>query len=84
MNGFVNYDDVRFVVRNDMIRGLSAQNVKHMFTTTSFEYENLYIPLVWLSFAIDYHLWGLWAPGYHAVNLLLHIANALLVFYFIL
>jgi len=84
MNDFVNYDDVRFVVRNDLIKELSVRNVKQMFTQMTFEYENLYIPFVWLSFAADYQLWGLWAPGYHAENLLLHIANALLVFYLIL
>ena len=84
MNDFVNYDDVRFVVRNDLIKELSVRNVKQMFTQMTFEYENLYIPFVWLSFAVDYSLWELWAPGYHAENLLLHIANALLVFYLIL
>ena len=42
MNDFVNYDDVRFVVSNNMIRKLSAENIKEMFTPTSFEYEMLY------------------------------------------
>jgi protein O-mannosyl-transferase len=36
-------------------------------------------PLVGWSFWAEYHLWGLQPPGYHATNILLHIANSLLV-----
>lgn len=38
-----------------------------------------YYPLVHTTFWIEQHLWGLWAAGYHAVNLFLHAANAVLV-----
>ncbi|MEW6324761.1 MAG: tetratricopeptide repeat protein [Nitrospirota bacterium] len=33
-----------------------------------------------LSFALEYRLWGLAPAGYHASNLLLHLANGLLVY----
>jgi len=34
----------------------------------------LYRPLVTLSFALDYRIWGLWAPGFHISNLIFHSA----------
>jgi 4-amino-4-deoxy-L-arabinose transferase-like glycosyltransferase len=36
--------------------------------------------VTWLSFILDYELYGLNAGGYHLTNLLLHLANTLLLF----
>jgi protein O-mannosyl-transferase len=41
-----------------------------------------WIPLTWMTFGLDYLLWGLKPVGYHLTNLLLHAANAA-VFYFV-
>jgi hypothetical protein len=38
-----------------------------------------YYPLTYSAFWLQYHLWGFHPFGYHAVNLVLHILNALLV-----
>jgi tetratricopeptide (TPR) repeat protein len=38
-------------------------------------------PLTVLILAVEYHLFGMSPVGYHAVNLLLHLLNVLLVFY---
>src|ERR1044071_8511748 len=38
-----------------------------------------YYPLVHTSFWMEYHLWGLRPMGYYAINILLHAANALLL-----
>jgi tetratricopeptide (TPR) repeat protein len=38
-----------------------------------------YYPLVFTSFWVEHGLWGSAAAGYHAVNILLHAANAILV-----
>jgi tetratricopeptide (TPR) repeat protein len=37
-----------------------------------------YYPVTFTSLWIDYQLWGAWAPGFHATNVLLHAANAVL------
>ncbi len=38
-----------------------------------------YWPATLTSFWLEYRLWGDWSPGYHAVNILLHAANTVLV-----
>jgi len=38
-----------------------------------------YIPLTLSSFWLEWHLWGLHAAGYHIVSVLLHAANAVLL-----
>ena len=45
----------------------------------SFDSPSQYFPLVYTTFRIEHALWGLNPAGYHWVNILLHIANALLV-----
>src|SRR2546427_8432752 len=49
-----------------------------MFTTTLMGH---YIPVTWLSFGLDYVLWGMQPAGYHFTNLLLHAANAVLFYW---
>ncbi|MCX7717612.1 MAG: tetratricopeptide repeat protein [Candidatus Sumerlaeaceae bacterium] len=43
------------------------------------EWEDNYWPLVYTTFALEHHLWGLWPPGYRAVNLFLHFLGTLLL-----
>jgi protein O-mannosyl-transferase len=78
-NGFVNWDDDRILTNNPHYRGLGWSELKWMFTTLQMGH---YQPLTWLSFALDYLLWGMNPFGYHLTNLLLHAANAML-FYFV-
>ncbi|PIR15303.1 MAG: hypothetical protein COV48_15100, partial [Elusimicrobia bacterium CG11_big_fil_rev_8_21_14_0_20_64_6] len=44
----------------------------------------LYQPLSWLSYGLDYTLWGMNPVGYHLTNLVLHTANVLLVYVMVL
>jgi tetratricopeptide (TPR) repeat protein len=37
------------------------------------------VPLLWLSYAVDYHFWGLNPLGYHLTNIILHAVNSALV-----
>ncbi len=70
-------DDVTAIARNPLVRSLAPANLHRIATT--FDDAN-YIPLKVLSLAIDHQLFGDAPPGYHATNLALHIANALLVY----
>lgn len=76
-NGFVHWDDWPNFVENPNYRGLGWLKVKWMFTTM---HMGTYQPLCWLTFAVDYLVWGMNPFGYHLTNLLLHAANAV-VFY---
>jgi tetratricopeptide (TPR) repeat protein len=38
-----------------------------------------YYPLLHSAFWMEHRIWGDWTPGYHAVNILLHVASAWLV-----
>src|SRR4029077_4524553 len=74
-----NYDDVDYIRRNAPVRtGLTAANVTWAFTTL---YMGFWIPLTWLSLMTDAQLYGLGAGGYHLTNVLLHVANTLLVLF---
>ena len=75
---FVNYDDDRYVTNNDFVRaGLTKESVKWALTAT---YEATWQPMIWLSYMVDIQLFGLNARGFHATNLLFHIANVILLF----
>ena len=78
-NGFVTWDDEFYLLANHSFRGLGWTQLRWMFTT---RYAGLYQPLTWLSFGLDYKLWGLEPWGYHLTNILLHAAAAVF-FYFI-
>jgi tetratricopeptide (TPR) repeat protein len=78
---FVNYDDPGYVTDNPQVRaGLTLAGLWWDLTTTYFVNWH---PLTWASFQADYELYGLAPAGYHLTNLLLHLANALLLFAFL-
>ncbi len=79
-NGFVDWDDGAYILNNPYIQALSLDNIKALFTT---QVGGNYNPLTILSFAFDYHFYGLNPFGYHLVNVLLHLANVILVYLFI-
>lgn len=77
-NGFLNYDDDTYLTENAQVRaGLTWPTVKWAFTT--YDAAN-YHPLTWLAHALDYQLFGLNPGAHHEVNVLLHVANAVLLF----
>jgi tetratricopeptide (TPR) repeat protein len=82
-NGFVDWDDPSVILNNQNFRGLGSAQLGWMFSTF---YWGHYQPLVWLSYALDYVrsvAWsgdGLQPRAYHLTSLLLHAANAVLVY----
>jgi hypothetical protein len=77
----VEWDDTTHITQNLAIRSLSLENLRLMFTAPA---AKLYCPLTWLSFAIDYQIWGRDPFGYHLTNLLLHLVNTVLVLILVL
>jgi tetratricopeptide (TPR) repeat protein len=75
---FVNYDDNVYIYENPhVLNGLTADAVSWAFTTGFAEFWH---PLTWLSLMLDCQLFGSKPAGFHFTNLILHIANVLLVF----
>jgi tetratricopeptide (TPR) repeat protein len=78
---FVSFDDHLYVTANPHVQaGLSIENLIWSFTDGT-QATNYWAPLTWLSIMLDYQLFGMNPGGYHVTNLLLHIANALLLFF---
>jgi len=59
-NGFVNFDDERYILQNEAIKDISAQNIKTWFTTY---FDGHYHPLSQLSLAIDFKFSSLSLPA---------------------
>jgi tetratricopeptide (TPR) repeat protein len=75
---FVAYDDDIYVEDNPNLRdGLTPAAIWRVFREP---YEANWIPLTFLSYQLDHALFGLDPAGYHAVNLALHLAAALVLF----
>ena len=77
-NQFVNWDDEVNLVSNPHYRGLGWEQLRWMFGNTL---GGHYIPITWLSFGLDYVLWGMRPAGYHATSVVLHAANAILFYW---
>jgi len=74
--GFVNLDDPVYVINNSTIRHLDTNLISAAFTRP---YYLGWLPFTYISFALDYHFWGLNPVGYHLTNILLHACNVGLV-----
>ncbi|MHC4061355.1 MAG: glycosyltransferase family 39 protein [Planctomycetota bacterium] len=76
--GFVNFDDPDYVRKNPKVQsGITLDGIKWAFTTG---HAANWHPLTWLSHMLDCQLFGASPGWHHLTNLLLHIANTLLLF----
>lgn len=82
-NGFTNWDDPAFITENPDIRDLSPETVGKFFTTSYGGFAG-YVPFVMLTYTVEHSLFGLKPRVYHTTNLLLHLINCILVFWFII
>jgi tetratricopeptide (TPR) repeat protein len=69
------WDDDAYIINNDLLTAPDGWQ-RIWFSLDS---PSQYFPLTYSIFRIEHALWGLNTTGYHWVNLLLHVANALLV-----
>ena len=70
---FVNWDDYRLLFNETTYQNLNAEGLRWMFTTS---YAGHFQPLTWLSYSLDYAVWGRSAFGFHLTNVVLHMAVA--------
>jgi Flp pilus assembly protein TadD len=79
---FITLDDPTYIRENPMVnRGVTLAGLAWAFTT--FHATNWH-PLTWISHMIDCQLFGTNAGGHLLVNALIHTANTLLLFWFLL
>ena len=79
---FITLDDPTYIQENPMVnRGVTLAGLAWAFTT--FHAANWH-PLTWISHMIDCQLFGMNAGHQLLVNALIHVANTLLVFWFLL
>ena len=76
-----NWDDQKYVVANETIRGLTPAHLRQAFTTF---YVGNYAPVQILSYMLDYTLWGMRPAGYIAVDILLHCGVGILLYLLVL
>src|SRR5204863_8480685 len=72
--GFL-WDDDAYIINNELLTAPDGWQ-RIWFSLDS---PSQYFPFTYSTFRIEHALWGLNTTGYHWVNLLLHIGNALLV-----
>ena len=78
--GFVWDDDL--CIKVDPVRDVSGL-WQIWFSPSAIEEEGHYWPLVYTTFWLEHKLWGFDPTGYHVVNVLLHLANTLLVWHLV-
>jgi len=76
--GFINFDDDVYVYDNPFLAlGPTPAGIAWAFTSTQ---AGNWHPVTWLSFLVDYQLFGREPWGYHLGNVLLHVATAVALF----
>jgi tetratricopeptide (TPR) repeat protein len=75
LNGGFIWDDDAYVTKNSLLT--APDGLRRIWF--SLESPSQYFPLTYTAFRIERAVWGLNPSGYHWVNLLLHLANAFLV-----
>ena len=76
--GFV-WDDTT-CIKADPVRDVSGL-WQIWFSPSAIDGETHYWPLVYTTFWLEHKLWGFAPAGYHVVNVLLHLANTLLLWH---
>lgn len=80
-DGFINLDDGAYITENSHVTsGLRWTNIEWSFSHTCAGY---WMPLTLISHMVDCQLFGLNPGPHHLANVLIHIANTLLLFWWL-
>lgn len=80
LDGSFIFDDFPNIVTNSRVHAESLDARSLKLAATAYEPGVYGRPLATVSFAIDHALWGMNAWGFKLTNLLVHLANTILVF----
>jgi len=83
LNGAWQFDDEPNIVNNASVHLRSLDRGSIVKTFYGFEQEEIYRPLAYLSFGLNYYLGGIDPRGYHVVNLAIHFLAAVFLLLFI-
>jgi protein O-mannosyl-transferase len=76
--GYMTVDDAAYVSENAHVQqGITWRGIVWSFTSV---HDSNWIPLTWLSLMLDSAVYGVRPAGYHFTNVLLHVANSVLLF----
>ena len=79
---FITLDDPTYIQENPMVnRGVTLAGVAWAFTAF---YATNWHPLTWISHMLDCQFFGMNAGRHLLINALIHVANTILVFWFLL
>ncbi len=85
LNSVLFWDDAEWIVNNPSVHNLSWENIKFIFSHDALAgvglVSNYYRPILFLSFLGNYLIGGTSPIGYHLVNNIIHIANAILIYF---
>jgi len=82
-NEFTNWDDPKYILENHIIKDLSWERVKAIFLDEERK-SGLYAPLTYISWAVEHYYYRLDPAPFHRDNVILHVLNTGLVYWFIL
>jgi len=78
---FINFDDPDYITQNHHVQaGLTKKSIVWALGFSDQE-RTYWHPITWLSHMLDCELFGLNPGKHHLINLILHLANGLLLFW---
>jgi tetratricopeptide (TPR) repeat protein len=78
--GFVELDDDYNFISNTLYRGLTGAPLAWMWSLDGFHIGHWH-PLTWMSFGLDYELYGVDGVRFHRIGLLAHAASVVLLYF---
>lgn len=73
---WTNWDDTELLLKDSRWHGFTCANLAWMWSANRLGH---YQPLTWMSYALDYELWGVNTAGLYLTNIVLHSLTAALL-----